>query len=1165
MRSTVLVLSLFSIMTLSRSSNAMELGDLTAGRTLHGFRTDALYLNGSGQPMGARFVHQASGFTVDLLQIESVPQAFTWVGTTPISDQGEPHTQEHLLLGKGTTGRAFASLDTMWLSTSSAFTRQRETAYHFNTSAGPDVFFTLLERQLDALLHPNYTDEEIRREVCNFGVTQNADGTRRLEEKGSVYNEMVSSTTSSGRVAYRAIMQLVYGAGHPMALNSGGEPSGIRTMKPDDIRAFHRAHYFLANMGTIVALPHTLPLSDALTHIDAALTRVEPARASHPTPGQTLPPPQPAVPGTITYAEYPHKNDRQPSPLWFYWPANRQLDPDQFTLLQLFLYTVAGDPSTNLYKVFIDSRSRRLDTGARAVSADVDWDAGQPVAVYLQDVSPEHFNDARIAEIRKLVTDEIERVAAFADGSPELAEFNERVAANLVQTRRNAVKFVDSPPGFGLRGTGSSWFEHIQMLSDAPGFRKSVTLEPELAFAERQADPKKNHWREWLAKWHITGVTPYAVAARPVPALLEREETARAARGEAEAKRLAAQYGVSDGQAAVQRYQAEYDAATARIEDEARSVTPPKLVDSLPMSLDDALQFETRTVEGDVPFFASHFENMSSGTLGLALRLDGVPRARLRYVGLLASLLSRVGVIEDGRPVSYEEMTQRLRREILSLNASISSNPRTERVELVVRGAGLGPDEMRRALKWMGLVLQSPDWRPENLARIRDLVDQSLSGLRSTMQGSEESWVQNPQLAYWRQRNPVLLATSSFLTTTHDALRIKWLLKDAEPEDAKAVAALLDELAALGKNTPRAELKARLARAETLDKLSPKAREIAADALKDLDLALIDVPDDSLAVDWAYLCTALRDDLLTPAGDVLAALQDVRKALLKTGGARLFFVGSTALDKAIAPDVARLVAGFERGPAPTLASRDVPLVDARLRERDPRATRPVHLALFTSAKPGGVILTSVPSAHYSDAGDREKMLDYLAASLYSGSGSHGIFLKTIGAGLAYSNGVRASATTGRLAYYAERTPEVSQTVRFVIDELKKTPPESGLADYVVAQVFASRASGSYENRAEAMANDLVDGQSPDTVRKFREAVLTLRREPDFVRHLLERKDAVYARALPGYGVKTGDLGDGFDFVIGPEKQLASWQSYLEESEGKDTRVYRLYGRDFWMP
>src|ERR1700730_12293731 len=109
----------------------VKLGELKRGDVVDGFRTESVYLNDSGKPIGARFIHRRSGFTLDVLQIESVPQGFTWVNSIPVGDQGEPHTQEHLLLAKGTTGRAFAGLDTMWLTTSSAFTMQWRTAYHF--------------------------------------------------------------------------------------------------------------------------------------------------------------------------------------------------------------------------------------------------------------------------------------------------------------------------------------------------------------------------------------------------------------------------------------------------------------------------------------------------------------------------------------------------------------------------------------------------------------------------------------------------------------------------------------------------------------------------------------------------------------------------------------------------------------------------------------------------------------------------------------------------------------------------------------------------------------------------------------------------------------------------------------------------------------------------
>src|SRR5258706_9659102 len=271
MRALLCTLALF----ISMNAFALDLTKVVNGDVVNGFKVTAVYLNDADQPMGARFVHRRSGFTLDLLRIESLPQAHTWVNSFPVSDQGEPHTQEHLLVGKGKTGRAMAGLDTMWLSSSSAFTGQWRTNYTLNTAAGSEVFFNLLDAQLNALLNPDYSDEEVRREVRNFGITENADHTLRLEEKGSVYNEMTSSSSSPFRQLFRISGQLVYGKSHPLSYNAGGEPSGIRTMQPSDIRGFHSAHYFLENMGTIVALPPDVPVAEALTRIGAMLNRLQ--------------------------------------------------------------------------------------------------------------------------------------------------------------------------------------------------------------------------------------------------------------------------------------------------------------------------------------------------------------------------------------------------------------------------------------------------------------------------------------------------------------------------------------------------------------------------------------------------------------------------------------------------------------------------------------------------------------------------------------------------------------------------------------------------------------------------------------------------------------------------------------------------------------------------
>ena len=1152
-------------LTLTATAAPLPLDTLKQGDSAHGFRAEAVYLNDAAKPIGARFLHERSGFTLDYLQIESVPQGYTWVNSKPVGDQGEPHTQEHLLLGKGTTGRAFSGLDTMWLASSSAFTQQWRTSYHFSTTAGKDVFFDLFAAQLNALLHPNYSDEEIRREVRSFGVTQNPDGTLRLEEKGSVYNEMTSSKANRYYVLYREMGQLVYGKSHPLSWSAGGEPSGIRTMQPEDIRKFHAANHYLANMGTMVAFPKSVPLDEVLRRTDAILKTAEKDPKQRPSTLATpFPQPEAAPAGTISIAEWPHRNDQQPSPLAFIWPATRpKLSVEELLLLELFAETFAGDATTNLYKLFVDSRTRVMDIGATAVSANIDRDAGYPVAFVFENVAVANFTSGKIAEIRAKVLAELARVAALEDGSAELQEFNNRVLSRIAENERQLANLVNTPPAWGARNTFSTWMDQLLLLERTSEFKKSVTLAPEIAAIRKRLASKENLWRDALARWKLAGVTPYAVAVRPSPTLLQREETDRVARAAAETERLTKQYAAADAQQALERYRKEQDDAAARIEEEAKKVATPAFVKNPPMTLDDELQFQRLKI-ANVPMVATTVDNMSSATVAVALRADYVQGPQLRFLSLLPALLTRVGVVENGKAVSYEEMSERLRKEILRLDAYFSTNPRTGRIDLTIRGGGLGAAETKRALEWMSLVMHHPDWRPENLSRIRDVVDQSLSALRNTMQQPEEAWVNNPATAYRMQGSPAFLAADSALTRAHNALRLRWLLKEAPAADRETLSKWFTALAA--QKGTRAELKALLAKPETIAGLSAGATAIAKDALTDLDLTLTEVPDSSLAADWAYLVTAMRDDLLVPPAETLAAMHELRRRLLNRIDARMWMVGSSELQKAVAADVARLAGSIEDQKISVVSPRHRGLIDARLLARDPSATDPVYVGLVAPNMQGGVIITSVPGVHFGNVDDEQQQLDYLASRLHAGRGAHGVFLKTIGAGLAYSNGLRGSVQSGHIGYYAERTPEIPQTVQFAIDVLKNAERDPGLADYVVAQVFGeTRASGTYEARAEGIASDLADQQPPEQVRAFRASILELRKDPKLGDKLFDRKDAVYGRILPGYNVKGKDVPDAVYFTIGPDKQQDAWEGYLRNAEGPETKLYRLYPRDFWMP
>jgi hypothetical protein len=461
-------------------------------------------------------------------------------------------------------------------------------------------------------------------------------------------------------------------------------------------------------------------------------------------------------------------------------------------------------------------------------------------------------------------------------------------------------------------------------------------------------------------------------------------------------------------------------------------------------------------------------------------------------------------------------------------------------------------------------VLAHPDWRAENLPRLRDLVEQTLSAIRNTTHNSEEAWVDDPARAWRRQDNPLLLATSSFMTREHNVFRLRWMLMGGGSEE---VYGFLDGLAKAAGS--RAERKVLLASIEAgkysgMERLSAASKQVAMTAARDLEAVLPEIPDSSLGGDWKDVCGEMRRDLETGPEKSLAALEHVRQSLLVSGGARMFLVTSPANQEKLTAGIQEFPRLLESGNVAKAAYRPGRRVEERLRGRDRRATHPVFEGLVNANSQGGVFLNSAPAASYQDT-SADGLLDLLAANLYAGHGAHGMFMKTWAAGLAYSNGIRVRPLDGRLNYYAERTPLLPQTLEFVIGELKKVKPDASLVDYAIAGAFdGTRSASSYEERGEAMADDLADGLTRDVITRFHRAILELRQKPDLAGELFRRMPKVYERILPGMGVAAKDVPGAVYFVIGPEKQLDGYEEYLKKTEGAQALLFRLYPRDFWM-
>ena len=1171
-----------------KSAPAISYADLKVDQQLAQFRTECVYENEAKATIGARFRHIPSGFVADVFTIQSVPQAFMWFNTLPPSDQGEPHTCEHLLLGKGTKGRYVASLEDMLLGESSAFTMQLQTCYSFNCGSGTDNFFKVFEAKLDAMVHPNYSDEEIRREVCHVGLTEDqASGTVGLEEKGTVYNEMVRTFESPWGELSLELARMVYGPNHPLSYESGGHPPAIRTMTPADLRRFQEGAYHVNNMGAVISIADDITIENCLARLSEILGRVEPNATVVDDPARLndrLPANNPAAIGTIKVVDFPAQLESDPGLLVYSWPAEFDLSNNDRFLLELFIENFSGDQTSSLYRRLIDSQTRMMDVGAAGIGSWVSNEKGQPINIYFDDIKRESCTPAMIDSIRNIMLREIMMIASFADGSSELTAFNQQALERVSSRERSMRTFLNSPPRFGERSSGAQWMVSVQRLNKTGGFKRSLAFADEIAYARKQLSSGKNIWRDMIAQWRLIENKPYAVAAVANPQLIGAQEAERQARLDAYVAGLKTKYAVNSDQEAIQKFKADYDVETAKIDAAAATIQLPGFVSNPPMTLDDPLKYAVDTLAGKVPVVASKFENITNATTGLAFNLNVIPEDQLLYVAALPTLLTDIGVDSDSGTYTFDQMQSSLRTEISSLYAYYNVNYRTERAELVLRASGSTQAEGIKALDWIDNVLFSSYLEPENLPRIRDAIDYTLSGLRSTMRGSEESWVEGPADSYWRQSNPLLLATDCFMTKSFNLYRVKWMLKDAgDPNKAGSFVKFLEDLAAKGASLDRKQLGELLATLSGDQKFTwsaaivadltgkylvsdPRNAELIPEIARDMQRVLSDIPDASLASDWQFLCWQTARDASMDDQTALSQIRGVLEKLRHTDNVRVFMISSSATKDALMPRLAGIIGKLNPQASVRQKYSSNPLVIDRYKDRSGDAALPIYVGLVNENTRSGVIVNTADCANFvshTPAG----LIDFLAARLYGGGGAHSMFMKTWGAGLAYSNGLRSRESTGRIVYYAERCPDLAQTMQFVVGELKKAPHDPALGDYTVAQAFnANRAATTYEARGEAIARDLADGNTPAAVQRFRQGILDLHKQADFYDRVQGRMEAVYGLLLPDYGPTAQEAvakSNAVNFVIGPEKQFESYERYLQSVE-PGSKLVRLYPRDYWV-
>jgi Zn-dependent M16 (insulinase) family peptidase len=1148
-----------------KASQPTDLHGLRKGQALLDFEVANLYSGAEGDIVGAKFWHIPSGSPVFVFQRETVPEAFMWVDTPAETNQGLAHALEHLLVGKGTTGRYSSLLKEMRLSTSCAATYRDFNYYCFSSGAGLEGFFEQLHAWLEALYKPDFTNAEAELEFYHFGVTADPATKRKLLiEKGTVYDEMASR---QGIYSYYYVSnQKAFGELNPLGLDGGGVPDEMRGVPPEDIRKFHERHYRLGpTTGFIFLVSPKENLADFLSKVSTELrTYSRPSRGitGHPAPIPKYPI---ASPGQIqpTISRFPGADETSPGEILLAWPPVENTSIVDLKLLQLFLHGLASGEQSSLYKTLVDSKSRQGDFGATAVWSTAflanSPEFGVP-QMWISGIAGNRISVALIDQLRGIVLKKMQEVSAYPDRSASLLAFN-KMMARVVQTEhRSELVWTKSPPLFGASESPSDWKEYLEYLEMDPAFTRSLSQEPVWRLIGARLNSRKNIWRDLIKRFHLLEV-PTATASAPSAELAVEIENAKKERIEQKIKSLERRYATGDAQEALSRFEQDERTKTREVDLVAAKVSHPRFTDHPPLTPDDEIRYRQFEL-GGVPVVASLFDDPPTIDIGLSFDLDKIPRKYYRFLPLLPRCLDSLGLKGEGQDLAYADLLAEVQARAYRFSVDYPYNIRSNRSELRIRASAADEANLREVLLLIRRMMRFSFLELSNIDRLRDIVEKSISEDDVYTRQAESNWLTEPAFAFKNLDRPLFLAVDSHFTQAHWNARLKWLLhQPASPEAIDDLARFANQLLAAPAGLSKAEF------SEALNQV--KATGLEAELVEYWRKNLSSFPESGLAQGLQQLALEVQQDLRTGPASTVADLRELQRIVLNRNALRINLTASERTLHRLRPSLIRFVksippAGIsqtQRAGAPGL-----PPDSAAWRPEKRDAPRlpgfPVYVGFVVPDASHGnaVFLSDFPG--YSQL-DHDSLVQVLSSNLLTGSGPQTLYMKTWEAGLAYSNGVRSDPDSRLLQYYAERSPDLPTLVEFVNAIARKIDglEEDSLVDYTLSRTFSfSRKTLPISERGRLLANDIRDGIEPEKVRRFSEAILSMRQEPDLAKQLKQAGLASICGVLLLEDCRQQQARSRSTFfLVGSEKVLTEAEQRLSISG-----LRRLYPSDYWI-
>ncbi len=1113
-----------------------------SGQSFSNFTIQQVYHAGDQQNIGSYWQH-ASGLKLFVLQFDTVPQTAIWVSTPPISNQGHSHALEHVLLGKSKKGRYLDMLEKYNLSTSGALTYPLYTQYKFKSKAGMAEHNTVLATTLDALFNASLDEEQIQQELYHFAVKQNQNNkSLSLIESGAVYQEMESYEQSYND--YYSMLKTILGEQHPYSKISGGDPSAIRTLKPQAIAQFYQDQYKIGpGISMLSFLPVNADVKQYLHTLDGILQRLPQAKQQKPLSEIYPVKAQTALKGKIqTVYNASHQEDNLVN-VRFAWDVVNNISYEEDISLDLFFDNL----NDYLKETWVKTKKLPVET-LSCYTTRINVQQLYPAC--FASLSQKNNRQSNIQNIQDKLQEGIEHFMQL-EQKPELRSKAYNKAKSFIAGKmlNYEVIFEYVPDDDSLE----SWKRVLAQLSQNKAFEQDLFFMDIFKKLNQTFSSEKSAWDESIVKAGFLQ-TPYIFVGVPSQKLSQKIKQAKKQRVQKQLAHLKQMYVQDNEQHALQAFAKQEESKQKQFHYERYPDFPKQFI----LSPDPELKYKHYKKQG-VEYIETYFEHKNSLDLNILINMDDLPQAYQLYANALPYLLKRIGIHKDGQRYSYQDLADEWYKKGKSFAYGYENIKKQNYFNLGLTVQNIKYlDEALQA--WQDNLLYA-DFSLENLKELRYLVSRGLESSEQLTQDPGDHWVPDlfKDIENGIEGQELKLNLNSYYSSRYDDYRLKWLLTD--PVTNKEYQSIKNYFAQLTQQTSNKSKLIEQLNQEHVDKT------IAAIA-KDLKLILANVPQETMAEDYQASMNMILTALQTPIEESLQQFKNCISFLLNKHKLKIVMVGNQNNIHLMQVQLNKLLPKFlpKKAKSKLLKANKpaLPYFLSRLQSRYPQMDKayPKHLFFETANKSKANVKFKSKGPGLKDTKNRD-MIDYMSSLMFSGSGPKSFFYQTWQAGLAYSNGISAEKENEKVSYAAYRVGDMEALLAFVEQaaQEEKNFDQKDL-DLLYVDYFndLSRRDQSLSSRGWNQALDIFYQQQPKVFIKHAKKMLKLRKKKSTLKKVQQAWDQTWASIWPtSNNKKMQQKRESVFLYVGDENDYQSIQTKLPNQT-----LYRVYARDFWF-